>query len=89
MRAFSYVAAYIFGVGLGVIAAITGSIGPEPARTQMGKALAAVYLPYYEMVLMVCWPLGGFGFLIALILSGVPFVLLVWLLFYVYDKVVM
>lgn len=87
MRVFTYVAAYIHGVALALVAAVTGSIGPEPPRTQLGKALAAVYRPYYEVVWIVCWPLGGLSLLIAIILSGVPFILLLWLLFCVYDKV--
>lgn len=91
MRVFTYVAAYIFGVGLGLVAAITGSIGPEPARTQLGKVLATVYLPYYEMLFQMVfwlglWRLGPLSLLIPLILSGVPFVLLVWLFSCVYDK---
>ena len=83
MRVLTYVAAYVFGLGLALVAAITCSVGPEPPRTDLGKVLAVFYRPYYDLL---CGPLGGVGFLISLLLSGVPFILLVWLFFCVYDK---
>jgi hypothetical protein len=76
MRFFACSIAYIFGVILAFTAAITCSVGPEPARTQLGRVLAVVYRPYYDLF---CEPFGTAGFLAALALSGVPFALLVWL----------
>lgn len=76
MRVFAYVVAYVFGLALAFAAAITCSVGPEPPRTELGQALAVFYRPYFDLF---CEPFGGWGFLVALLLSGIPFVLLVWL----------
>jgi hypothetical protein len=65
--------AYFFGVGLAFVAAITRSVGPEGPGTQIGRILAVVYRPYYELF---TGSLGTFGFLIALVLSGVPFAII-------------
>lgn len=76
VRIVLYITTYVLGVILGIVAAFTGSIGPEPPRTALGNGLAAVYRPFYELFA----PAGGaIGFFIALALSGVPFALLVWL----------
>jgi hypothetical protein len=83
MRTFPYVAAYVLGIGLALVAAFTCSIGPEPPRTDLGKVLAVIYRPYFDLL---CGAFGGVGFLIAVILSGLPFLLLVWLFFYLYDN---
>ena len=58
----------------------TSSVGPEPPRAELGQILAVFYRPYYDLL---CGPFGGVGFLIALILGGVPFVLLVWMAFWI------
>ncbi len=83
MRVFACIAAYFFGVALGLVAAFTGSVGPEGPRTGLGDVLMVLYRPYYELF---CVPFGGVGFLIALILSGLPFALLVWLVFLISSK---
>jgi len=64
---------YVLGVGLAVLAAFNGSIGPEPPRTPLGRFLAFVYQPYFEVF---CLPFGPVGFLIAIGLSGIPVVAL-------------
>lgn len=76
MRVFACITAYLLGVGLAFVAAVTCSVGPEPARTQLGKTLAFVYRPYFDLF---CGPFGSAGFIVALTLSGVPLAALVWL----------
>lgn len=75
-RGFLCAVAYMVGATLGVVAAFTGSIGPEPPGTALGQALAAVYRPFYELFASAG---GAVGFFIALALSGLPFALLAWL----------
>ncbi len=84
MRVFACIAAYLFGLGLALVAAFTGSVGPEGPRTELGNVLMIFYRPYYELL---CVPFGGVGFLIALMLSGVPFALLVWLVFLIFCRI--
>jgi len=85
MRLFTYLAAYIFGVALALLAAISGSISPDGPWTVLGEVLARFYGRYFELF---CGPLDGLGFLITLMLSGVPFIVLVWLCFCIYDRAV-
>jgi hypothetical protein len=62
MRVVVCVIAYVFSLGLPLVAAITGSIGPEPPCTELGKALVVFYRPYFEL----SWGLfGGVGFVVA------------------------
>jgi hypothetical protein len=83
MRTPTCITAYLFGVMLGFMAAFTGSVGPEGPHTQLGSVLAAGYRPYYETF---CVPLGGTGFFIGLLLSGVPFAAVAWLTFLVLGR---
>jgi hypothetical protein len=73
-----YITVYVLGVALAVFAAFSGSIGPEPARSAVGEALSTVYYPYF---MLFCESLDMMGFVIAIALSGIPFVVLVWLWF--------
>jgi hypothetical protein len=73
---------YVVGVALAFVAAVTGSVGPEPPRTELGKVLAIVYRPYYEPFFVF----DALGFLIALALSGLPLMLLVLGVFWMRER---
>jgi hypothetical protein len=83
MRIFGSFLIYLLGVMLALVAAATGSIGPEPAKTVAGRVLAAVYLQYFDLFGTL---FGGVGIVIALILSGIPFVLAVWLIIWIAER---
>lgn len=76
IRVVLYVLAYVAGVSLALYAAFTGSVGPEPPRTQVGMLLAGCYHPYF---MLFCIPLNLVGFFIAVALSGIPFAGIVWM----------
>jgi hypothetical protein len=75
MRTTVPVVAYVFGLASALVAAFTGSIGPEGPRTAIGKMLMVVYRPCFELFAV---PLGGIGLLMAILLCGAPFMLLAW-----------
>ena len=83
VRYIIYTVLYFLGITVAYIAAATGSIGPEPPRSLIGTILATIYYPYF---MTFCVPLGGAGFIIALVLSGMPFVWLGWVFFRLIPK---
>jgi len=77
-RILVYVAVYILSVVLSVSAALAGSVGPEGASGTIGLMLETIYRPYF---MFFCEYLEAIGFVVAVLLSGVPAVGVVWLLF--------
>ena len=57
----------IFGSGIALLAAFTGGIGPEPPRTAIAELVSRAYDPYF---MFFCEPLGGVGFIIAVVVHG-------------------
>ena len=66
---------FLFGVGVAFGAALLGAIGPEPPITVLGKVVSVVYYPYFKFF---CDPLDMVGFILALVLHGLIFVVLIY-----------
>ena len=63
-----YILSAFVGLALAGVAFCTGSVGPEPPRTELGTFLASFYNPYYMFFLDL---LGPLGILLGFLLSGI------------------